>query len=108
MEKTNTASSRWKDNWEESSQRYLNWWNQKGVLINMWEHLQQGVTPHADVAPPVPHGNVAAPPRGPHGNLEAAPCRYSSSRISRIWHAALATDVPGPKIAATPALYKKS
>ena len=34
---------------------------------------------------------------------------YSSSiRISKIWQAAFATGVPGPKIAATPALYKKS
>ena len=34
---------------------------------------------------------------------------YSSSiRISRIWQAAFATGVPGPKIAATPALYRKS
>ena len=32
---------------------------------------------------------------------------YSSSiRISRIWQAAFATGVPGPKIAATPALYR--
>lgn len=29
---------------------------------------------------------------------------YSSRRISRIWQAALATEVPGPKMAATPAL----
>lgn len=33
---------------------------------------------------------------------------YSPNKISRIWHAALVTDVPGPKMAATPALYKKS
>ncbi len=33
---------------------------------------------------------------------------YSAIRISRIWLADLATEEPGPKIAATPALYKKS
>ena len=33
---------------------------------------------------------------------------YSSNIISIIWQAALATDVPGPKIATTPAWYKKS
>ncbi len=33
---------------------------------------------------------------------------YSLIRISRIWLADLATEEPGPKIAATPALYKKS
>ncbi len=45
---------RWKDNWEESSRRYLDWWNGKGVLINMWEHLQEGVKPHAPVEAPMP------------------------------------------------------
>ena len=30
----------------------------------------------------------------------------SSNMISIIWQAALATDVPGPKIATTPAWYK--
>lgn len=44
----------WKLNWPESQQRYFNWWNGKGVLINMWEHLQAGVTPHADVLIPLP------------------------------------------------------
>lgn len=45
----------WKENWEESSKRYLDWWNGKGILINMWEHLQQGVKPHAYVPePPAP------------------------------------------------------
>ena len=33
---------------------------------------------------------------------------YSLIRISKIWLADLATEEPGPKIAATPALYKKS
>lgn len=47
-------SGNWKKNWEESSQRYLDWWNQKGVLINMWEHLQTGVAPHAKIEKPVP------------------------------------------------------
>ncbi|MCD8262241.1 MAG: cobalamin-binding protein, partial [Bacteroides sp.] len=45
----------WKTNWEESKQRYIDWWNRKGVVITMWEHLQQGVTPHAAIpAPPAP------------------------------------------------------
>lgn len=33
---------------------------------------------------------------------------YSAIKISRIWLADLATEEPGPNIAATPALYKKS
>ena len=31
---------------------------------------------------------------------------YSSNIISIIWQAAFATEVPGPKIATTPAWYK--
>ena len=33
---------------------------------------------------------------------------YSPNSISRIWTAAFDTEVPGPKMAATPALYRKS
>lgn len=45
----------WKKNLEETKQRYINWWNHKGIILNMWEHFQEGVTPHADVpAPPAP------------------------------------------------------
>jgi hypothetical protein len=42
----------WKANWEESKQRYIDWWNHKGVVLTMWEHFQEGVTPHAEVAAP--------------------------------------------------------
>ena len=31
----------WKDNWEESRQHYLDWWDGKGLVISMWEHLRQ-------------------------------------------------------------------
>ncbi|CCY66319.1 trimethylamine corrinoid protein 2 [Prevotella sp. CAG:1124] len=45
----------WKTNLEETKQRYINWWNHKGIILNMWEHFQEGVKPHADVpAPPAP------------------------------------------------------
>jgi len=39
----------WKQNMEETKQHYVDWWNHKGVVVNMWEHFQQGVKPHADV-----------------------------------------------------------
>lgn len=42
----------WKTNLEETKKRYTDWWNQKGVVVNMWEHFQNGVTPHADVPMP--------------------------------------------------------
>ena len=42
----------WKQNMEETKQHYVDWWNHKGVVVNMWEHFQQGVKPHADVLMP--------------------------------------------------------
>ena len=42
----------WKPNLEETKKRYNDWWNQKGIVLNMWEHFQEGVTPHANVAKP--------------------------------------------------------
>jgi hypothetical protein len=47
----------WKDNWEESKQRYIDWWNGKGLVISMWEHLQEGVMPHEDFPSPPPPEN---------------------------------------------------
>jgi hypothetical protein len=44
----------WKENWDESKKHYLDWWNGKGLVISMWEHLQEGVTPHAACLPPPP------------------------------------------------------
>ncbi|SFO66348.1 methylmalonyl-CoA mutase C-terminal domain-containing protein/methyltransferase cognate corrinoid proteins [Prevotella sp. tf2-5] len=45
----------WKPNLEETKKRYINWWNHKGIILNMWEHFQEGVKPHADIPmPPTP------------------------------------------------------
>ena len=45
----------WKQNLEETKKHYIDWWNHKGIVVNMWEHFQNGVTPHAEVdMPPVP------------------------------------------------------
>ena len=45
----------WKLNLEETKKHYVDWWNHKGIVLNMWEHFQEGVTPHADVPmPPAP------------------------------------------------------
>ena len=45
----------WKPNLELTKQHYIDWWNHKGIVLNMWEHFQTGVAPHADVpAPPAP------------------------------------------------------
>lgn len=42
----------WKKNMEETKQHYIDWWNHKGIVLNMWEHFQEGVKPHADVPAP--------------------------------------------------------
>lgn len=44
----------WKPNLEETKRRYINWWNHKGIILNMWEHFQEGVKPHADIPAPQP------------------------------------------------------
>ncbi len=42
----------WKKNLEETKKHYIDWWNHKGIVLNMWEHFQNGVKPHADVEMP--------------------------------------------------------
>ncbi|MBN1187780.1 MAG: hypothetical protein JXB49_36240 [Bacteroidales bacterium] len=44
----------WKTNWEESKKRYLEWWNGKGLIISMWEHLEKDGAPHENVIAPPP------------------------------------------------------
>jgi hypothetical protein len=44
----------WKDNFEESKKRYLDWWNQKGIVLTMWEHLEKDGVPYANIPAPVP------------------------------------------------------
>lgn len=45
----------WKPNLEETKKHYIDWWNHKGIVLNMWEHFQEGVKHHADVPmPPAP------------------------------------------------------
>lgn len=49
---TKQTDNMWKKNLEETKQRYIQWWNHKGIVLNMWEHFQEGVAPHADVPMP--------------------------------------------------------
>jgi hypothetical protein len=44
----------WKENLEESKIHYLDWWNGKGIVLSMWEHLPKEGVPHEEVPPPVP------------------------------------------------------
>ena len=48
----------WKQNLEETKQHYIDWWNHKGIVLNMWEHFQEGVTPHADIPAPKPYRDL--------------------------------------------------
>ena len=40
----------WKSNLAETKRHYVNWWNHRGIVLNMWEHFQQGVAPHGPYA----------------------------------------------------------
>lgn len=44
----------WKENWEESKKNYIDWWNSKGIVLSMWEHLQKDGAPHELITPPSP------------------------------------------------------
>ncbi|WP_163712483.1 uroporphyrinogen decarboxylase/cobalamine-independent methonine synthase family protein [Mangrovibacterium lignilyticum] len=48
----------WKKNWEESKKHYTDWWNGKGIVLSMWEHLQEGVTPYENIAQPAAPQNL--------------------------------------------------
>ena len=50
--------STWKSNFEESKQHYLDWWNGKGIVLSMWEHLFKEGDPWEDVARPAPHRDM--------------------------------------------------
>lgn len=44
----------WKENWAESRQHYLDWWDHKGLVLSMWEHLPKEGAPHEQVdCPPL-------------------------------------------------------
>jgi hypothetical protein len=44
----------WKTDWEKSQKRYLDWWNHKGLIITMWEHLRKEGAPYEEVPEPAP------------------------------------------------------
>ena len=48
----------WKPNLEETKRRYIDWWNHKGIILNMWEHFQEGVKPHTDIPAPKPYRDL--------------------------------------------------
>lgn len=44
----------WKSNLEESKKQYIDWWNNKGIVLSMWEHLNKEGVPHNNILPPAP------------------------------------------------------
>ena len=44
----------WKPNLAETKKHYINWWNHRGIVVNMWEHFQEGVRPHGPYASEAP------------------------------------------------------
>ncbi len=48
----------WKNNWQDSKKRYLDWWSGKGLIISMWEHLEKHGRQHEPVIPPSPPRDI--------------------------------------------------
>ncbi len=44
----------WKSNFDESKKHYLDWWNQKGIVLTMWEHLFKDGAPYVNIPEPAP------------------------------------------------------
>lgn len=42
----------WKENFDETKKRYTNWWNQKGIVLSMWEHLEKEGSPYEKITAP--------------------------------------------------------
>ena len=42
----------WKADWAESQKRYLDWWQGKGLILTMWEHLTKEGAPYEEVLEP--------------------------------------------------------
>jgi hypothetical protein len=42
----------WKTNFEEKKKHYIDWWNGRGIVLTMWEHLTKNGAPYANIAEP--------------------------------------------------------
>ena len=47
-----TEHPTWKNNWPETKQRFLDWWNHRGLLIGMWGAPEVGRSIHESVSEP--------------------------------------------------------
>ncbi len=48
----------WKQNWEESKKNYIDWWNNKGIVLTMWEHLEKDGQPYENIPKPTAHKDL--------------------------------------------------
>ena len=48
----------WKSNFDESKKHYTDWWNQKGIVLTMWEHLEKEGAPYAQITPPAEQKDI--------------------------------------------------
>ena len=44
----------WKDDWEATRARYVEWWAGRGLVLSMWEHLEVDGVCHEEVPAPLP------------------------------------------------------
>lgn len=42
----------WKENWDETRQRFLKWWNRDGLLVGLWGAFETPTCRHEQVPPP--------------------------------------------------------
>jgi len=47
-----TTNNTWKANFEESKRRYIDWWNGKGTVLSMWEHIDKEGLPYKNIPEP--------------------------------------------------------
>ena len=48
----------WKSNFTETKKHYTDWWNGKGIVLTMWEHLFKEGAPYENVLQPAPHKDL--------------------------------------------------
>ena len=68
----------WKSNWNETKQRFIDWWNHEGLLVGMWNAPDIGYCIHEQVAPPLAPDSIDE--RYCHAAFRAAQNHYNLSR----------------------------
>ena len=77
----------WKTNLDETKKRYIDWWNHKGIILNMWEHFQEGVKPHADIPAPSPAKDLNQKWFDPQWRAAVSYTHSEPTRLRRISYA---------------------